>query len=118
MKSRLILVRGAVLFFCMSAIFAGKLVAQTPAEKLQSISQVLNLSPQQKDQLLPILKAEAPKLEAIKSNPSLSKRDKRKELKSIHDQADPQVKAILSPTQYGQWKDIRKQEIDQAKGKE
>jgi hypothetical protein len=32
--------------------------AQTPAEKLQILSQALNLSPQQKMQLLPILEAE------------------------------------------------------------
>ena len=35
-------------------------------------------------------------------------------MKAIHDQADPQVKAILSPTQYEQWKSIRKEEAEQA----
>jgi hypothetical protein len=35
--------------------------------------------------------------------------------RAIHDQADPQVKAILTPTQYGQWKEIRKQELEQIK---
>ena len=94
-------------------LLANMLQAQTPEEKLQSLSQVLGLSAQQKSQLLPILKAEAPKLEALKSDPS--KRDKRKEMKAIHEQADPQVKAILTPTQYQQWKAIRKQEIDKAK---
>jgi hypothetical protein len=96
-------------------MFANTLQAQTPEEKLQNLSQVLGLSEQQKSQLLPVLKAEAPKLEQIKSNPSMSKRDKRKEMKSIHDQADPQVKAILTPTQYEQWKSIRKDEIDKMK---
>jgi hypothetical protein len=115
MRIRLIFFTEVVLFACALLIFANKSVAQTPEEKLQRLSQVLGLSPQQKSQLLPVLHAEAPKLEAIKSNPSLSKRDKKKELKAIHDQADPQVKAILSPTQYEQWKEIRKQEIDEAK---
>jgi hypothetical protein len=94
-------------------LLTNMLQAQTPEEKLQSLSQVLGLNAQQKSQLLPILKAEAPKLEALKSDPS--KRDKRKEMKAIHEQADPQVKAILTPTQYQQWKAIRKQEIDKAK---
>jgi hypothetical protein len=115
MRIRLIFLTEVALFSCALLIFANKSIAQTPEEKLQRLSQVLGLSPQQKSQLLPVLQAEAPKLEAIKSNPSLSKRDKRKELKAIHDQADPQVKAILSPTQYEQWKEIRKQEIDEAK---
>jgi len=116
MKNRLILFTEAALFTCALLIFANASIAQTAEEKLQNLSQVLGLSPQQKSQLLPVLQAEAPKLQAIKSNPSLSKRDKKKELKAIHDQADPQVKAILSPTQYKQWKDIRKQEIEEAKG--
>ena len=37
-----------------------------PAAKLQALSQQLKLTPQQKVQVLPILKAEGPKLEAIK----------------------------------------------------
>jgi hypothetical protein len=115
MKNRSILFAEVVLFTCILLGFANRSFAQDPEQKLQRLSQILNLSPQQKSQLLPILQAEAPKLQAIKSNPSLSKRDKKKELKAIHDQADPQVKLILSPTQYEQWKDIRKQEIEEAK---
>jgi hypothetical protein len=40
--------------------------------KLQAISQQLNLTPQQKVKVLPILWEEAPKVEAIKNNKSLS----------------------------------------------
>lgn len=113
MKRRLFLLTTVALYSCVFLMHASNLNAQTPEEKLQNLSQILGLNEQQKSQLLPILKAEAPKLEAVKSDPS--KRDKRKEMKAIHDQADPQVKAILSPTQYQQWKEIRKQEIERAK---
>ena len=119
MKRRMLTFITLALCSCTLLIMCtSKLQAQTPEEKLQSLSQVLGLNQQQKSQLLPVLQAEAPKLEAIKSNPSLSKRDKRKEMKAIHDQADPQVKAILSPTQYEQWKSIRKDEIEKAKNGE
>jgi hypothetical protein len=110
-----------VLFLATSLVFSSALVvsvtesqAQTPAETLQSISQALNLSPQQKTQLLPILKAEAPKLEAIKNNPSMPPVEKAKQLRAIHQQSDPEVKAILSPQQYEKWQEIRQQEIEQA----
>jgi len=112
MRQRM-LTLGAIALCSSVFLLANVLQAQTPEEKLQSLSQVLGLNAQQKSQLLPILKAEAPKLEALKSDPS--KRDKRKEMKAIHEQADPQVKAILTPTQYQQWKAIRKQEIEKAK---
>ena len=110
-----------VLFLATLLVLSSALVisvnesqAQTPAEKLQGISQALNLSPQQKTQLLPILKAEAPKLEAIKNNPSLPPLEKAKELRAIHQQSDPEVRAILSPQQYEMWQQMRQQEIQQA----
>lgn len=85
------------------------------AQKLQNFSQVLNLSPQQKNQLAPILEAEAPKVQAIKGNQSLSGKEKVKQLKSVHEQTDPLVKSILNPTQYQQWQTIRKDELEQIK---
>lgn len=89
--------------------------AATAEQKLQNLSQVLNLSPTQKSQLEPILQAEIPKLNAIKNNPSLSGKEKKKQMKAIHNQADPQVKAILNPTQYKQWQSIRQGEINEIK---
>src|SRR5882757_346327 len=115
MKQRMLTFSGVALCACVFFV-SNMLQAQTPEEKLQSLSQILGLNEQQKSQLLPILKAEAPKLQALKSDPS--KRDKRKEMKAIHDQADPQIKAILSPAQYQQWKSIRKDEIEKAKNGE
>jgi hypothetical protein len=114
MEKRMLAFAGLVFFSCAFVIFATELQAQTPAEKLQHLSQVLNLSPQQKTQLLPVLEAEAPKLQAIKNNPSLPPMEKAKELRAIHQQSDPQVKAILSPQQYQQWQQIRQEEIQQA----
>ena len=121
MKHRMTIL--AALAFCVWLCLQGRVVAAQEAgaapgaasEKLEKLSQVLNLSPTQKSQLAPILEAEAPKLKAIKDNPSMPGREKKKQLKAIHSQADPQVKAILSPTQYQQWESIRKDEIDQVK---
>jgi hypothetical protein len=36
------------------------------------------------------------------------------QLRAIHQQPDPQIKAILSPQQYQEWQDIRQREIEQA----
>ena len=68
--------------------------------KAQAIAQQLNLTPQQKEKVLPILIAEGPKVQAIKSDNSLSKVQKIQQLRAIHQQADPQMRAILSPQQY------------------
>jgi hypothetical protein len=114
MKNRLLFFTAAALCSCACLMFSNKLQAQTPAEKLQHLSQALDLSPTQKAQLLPILEAEAPKLQAIKNNPNLSNGQKAMQLKAIHQQSDPQVKAVLSPQQFQEWQQIRQQETEQA----
>ncbi len=84
------------------------------AQKLQALAKQLNLTPQQKMQLMPILEADAPKLEAVKNNASLGPMQKLEQMKAIHAQSDPQIKAILNPQQYQQLQQIRQQEIHEA----
>lgn len=95
---------------------APRVRAQAPAqaEKMQAIAKQLNLTPQQKMQLMPILEADAPKIQAIKSDSSMSGMQKLQQIKAIHAQSDPQVKAILNPQQYQQLQQIRQQEIHEA----
>lgn len=82
--------------------------------KAEAIAQQLNLTPDQKAKVLPILRAEAPKVEAIKNDNSLSKIQKLQQLRAIHQQTDPEMKAILTPAQYEKLKAIRQQTIRDA----
>ena len=84
------------------------------AQKLAALAKQLYLSPQQEQQLMPILKADAPKLEAVKNNSSLGPLQKMQQVKAIHEQTDPQIKAILNPQQYEQLQQIRQQEMQAA----
>ena len=89
--------------------------AQTEApQKFQRLAAQLALTPEQKRQLIPILLAEAPKVQAIKNDPSLTKMQKLQQLKAVHDQTDPQVRTILMPEQYQKLQEIRRQELQRA----
>jgi Spy/CpxP family protein refolding chaperone len=88
--------------------------AQNRAAKVEAIAQQLNLTPQQKAKVLPILADEAPKVQAIKNDNSLSKFQKMRQLRAIHQQNDPQMKAILTPAQYQKLQQIRQQTIREA----
>jgi hypothetical protein len=88
--------------------------AQNKAAKVQAIAQQLDLTPQQKGKILPILADEGPKVEAIKNDNSLSKVQKIQQIKAIHRQTDPQMKAILSQEQYQKLQAIRRQAIQDA----
>jgi hypothetical protein len=105
-------------FLCLSALVLLALTAsgqnQAAMSKAKAISQQLNLTPKQKAQVLPILADEGPKVEAIKNNSSLSNLQKIQQIRAVHQQTDPQMKAILSPAQYEKLQAIRQQAIQEA----
>jgi periplasmic protein CpxP/Spy len=82
--------------------------------KAEAIAQQLQLTPQQKIKILPILRDEVPKVNAIKNDNSVSKIQKVQQIRAIHQQTDPQMKAILTPDQYQKLKAIRQQAIREA----
>src|SRR6266481_2274877 len=104
----------AVLSFGVFVLPAATSSAQNKAAKVQAIAQQLDLTPQQKVKILPILADEGPKVEAIKNDNSLSKVQKIQQIRAIHRQTDPQMKAILSPEQYQKLQTIRQQAIKDA----
>lgn len=120
MKHEIVLI--GTLSLCLVAFVAPESPAQTqgsttptPAEKLdklEALSKQLNLTPEQKEKLLPILRAEAPKIQAIKDNTSLTGMQKLQQIRALHEQTEPQVKAILSQQQFDQLQKIRQQEIE------
>jgi Spy/CpxP family protein refolding chaperone len=83
------------------------------AQKFREVVQQLQLTPDQTRQLIPILRAEAPKLQAIKNDPSLSRIEKLQRLRAIHEESNPQVKAILTPEQYQQLQEMRQKRLQQ-----
>jgi len=101
----------AIFALLAPASFAQKTDAMS---KAQAMAQQLSLTPQQKEKILPILAAEVPKVHAIKNDNSLSKMQKMQQLKALHQQTDPQMKAILSPEQYQKLGQIRAQTIREA----
>ena len=114
MKKNIQLISAALCFG--SIVFAAPSYAQKPGaiSKAEAIAQQLDLTPQQKAKILPILRDEGPKVQAIKNDNSLSKIQKIQQIKAIHQQTDPQMKAILSPAQYQKLQAIRQQAIREA----
>jgi Spy/CpxP family protein refolding chaperone len=117
MKSHTHLVIGALSIASFALLsptsFAQKAGAMS---KAQATAQQLNLTPQQKKKILPILVDEVPKVQAIKNDNSLNKIQKLQQLKAIHQQTDPQMKAILSPEQYQKLQAIRSETVITAAG--
>jgi hypothetical protein len=115
MKKRIYLFTAALCFgtFVLTAptSYAQKAGAISKAE---AIAQQLNLTAEQKIKILPILRDEVPKVNAIKSDNQMSKIQKMQQIRAIHQQTDPQMKAILTPAQYQKLQAIRQQAIRDA----
>jgi hypothetical protein len=116
MEQRILL--AAVLAVCVCMELVGKRPAWAQsgpaAQRVEQVMKQLQLTPQQKLALLPVLRAEAPEVEAIRSNPSLSGVQRLEQLKAVHGRTDPQVKSILTPQQYQKLQEIRDREIQEA----
>ena len=106
----------AALFSATFVLLASTSYAQKSGglSKAEAIAQQLNLTPEQKVKILPILRDEVPKVNAIKNDNSVSNMQKMQQIRAIHQQTDPQMKAILSPAQYEKLKAIRQQAIRDA----
>ena len=82
-------------------------IPKSRQERLMAVAKQLHITGKQAMQVLPILEAEEPKLQAIRSATSLSRMERLRRLRAVHEASDPQVKAILTPAQYKQLQVIR-----------
>jgi Spy/CpxP family protein refolding chaperone len=114
-KSALLLLLGALVL----QLFAQVSFAQVPPEKQEAIAKLekmsaeLQLSPQQKQQMLPIMMEEAKKMKAIKSNTSLGGMQKLMQMKQAGTEMDAKVKPVLNPEQYQKFEQMRAQEREE-----
>ena len=83
------------------------------AAKLEQMSQALQLTPQQKMQIAPVLKQEMPQLQEIKNNTSLSPLQKGMQLKQVSQASDAKIMPILNPEQQQKFQAMREQERQQ-----
>ncbi len=80
-------------------------------QQIQNLAATLNLTPEQKQALIPVLRSEVPQIQAIRSNQSLTGMQKVEQIRAVHAEVDPRVRAILNPQQYRQLQQFRAQEI-------
>ena len=113
--------RARVLVFLIAVAVVAPLLAQAPPSsdkqeamaKLQKMSAELNLTPQQKKQMMPILMEEGPKMKAVKADTSLGPVQKMSQIRQLGSDMDAKVKPILSPEQYQKYEQMRAQEREQ-----
>jgi hypothetical protein len=84
-------------------------------QRLQQVKDRLNLTPEQAEQVRPVLTEEVESLRALREKYNQNGQDRRtrmkmgRELRSIRSAADDKLKKILSKQQMDEWKKIREE---------
>jgi hypothetical protein len=82
---------------------------RSPEAVLERLAAKLNLRPEQKTQILPILTDRQQKLAAIRSDTSLRHFMKARKAKEVFAESDKQIKALLDDSQKQQYAELEKQ---------
>ncbi|SEW56074.1 hypothetical protein [Chitinophaga arvensicola] len=84
----------------------GRWTAEGRADKItDKISHKLNLNKDQEKKILVINQDIVRRMDAVKNDPSLSKKDRMTQFKSLDSERSQRFKTVLTPTQYKKWND-------------
>lgn len=82
-------------------------VVEPIAELTDQFATELGLTEQQKQQIIPIVKEEIPKLQALKKDTSASAEDKVRQLREISGAVDAKITPLLNPEQQQKYQAVR-----------
>jgi len=82
-------------------------------QRLEKMSAALQLTPQQKRQVAPVIMDEAPKVKALKSDTAMPPLQKAMKMRQISEATDAKLKPILTPSQYQTLMQMQAQERQQ-----
>ncbi len=88
---------------------------RSPDEVVEKLGVKLNLSGDQKAQIKPIIADRQQKMQALRSDSSLRRGQKGRQMKAIFEESDKKIKAILTPDQQKQYAELEQQMKEQAK---
>lgn len=76
----------------------------------------LNLTADQQEKMKKLREDNRTKMEAIRSNASLSDEQKQEQMKSLHTDLRKSTEALLTDDQKTKWKELRKEHMENRKG--
>ena len=80
-----------------------------PERRAEMLKKNLNLTDDQTSQVKSILEDSRSKMEAVRSNTSLSQEDRRSQMMSIHSSENEKINALLTPDQKTKYADLQQQ---------
>ena len=78
----------------------------TAEQRLQHMTQALNLTDDQQAKIKPILENETTEMQSLRSDTSLSQENRMAKMKQIHENTKSQINPILTPDQQKQYAEM------------
>ena len=78
----------------------------TPEQRLQRMTQSLNLTEDQQAKIKPILENESTQMQSLRSDTSLSQDDRMAKMRQIRENTNSQINPILTPDQQKQYTEM------------
>ena len=86
-----------------------------PKKQVERLSKRLNLSDDQKTQLLPILTDRQQQMQSIRQDTSLSQQDRREKVRSVMQDSNTKITALLNNDQKQKYEEMQKQMRERAR---
>lgn len=86
-----------------------------PKKQVERLSKRLNLTDDQKAQLLPILTDRQQQMQTIRQDTSLSRQDRREKMRSLMQDSNTKIVALLNDDQKQKYTDMQKQMREHAR---
>lgn len=80
-----------------------------PDRQLKMLSKRLNLTADQQQQILPVLTDRQQQFEKIRSDSSLAPNDRRDKMRSLHEDSEAKIKAVLNDDQKQKYDQMQQQ---------
>jgi protein CpxP len=90
----------------------------SPDQQLERLSSTLNLTDAQQGQLRPILEATHQKTESLRSDSTLSQQDRRSKMRSLFEESNNQIRAVLNSDQQKKFDEIQQRRRDRMQKQE
>lgn len=80
-------------------------------ERLQHLTQMLNLTSDQQAKIRPILDNESQQMQTLRENTSMSRDEKMTQMRSIRENTMSQITPVLTPDQQQKWQQMQSQHM-------
>jgi len=87
----------------------GHHMLMSPEQRLQHMTKMLNLTPEQQEKIKPILESQNTQMQSLHQDTTMSREDRMAKAQQIRQSGDEQIKGVLSPDQQQKWSQMQAQ---------